>query len=70
MLPYDVSRLEVLSGPQGTLYGASTLGGLLKYALIEPDLNAFHAQVGGDVLGVAGGQRQSAAALAPRSPRR
>ncbi len=54
MLPYDVSRLEILSGPQGTLYGASTLGGLLKYALIEPDLNSFHAQVGGDVLGVSG----------------
>lgn len=54
MLPYDVSRLEILSGPQGTLYGASTLGGLLKYALIEPDLNTFHAQVGGDVLGVSG----------------
>ncbi|MEP6967050.1 MAG: TonB-dependent receptor, partial [Pseudomonadota bacterium] len=55
ILPYDVSRIEVLSGPQGTLYGASTLGGLLKYALTEPDLNAYHVQVGGDVLGVSGG---------------
>lgn len=55
MLPYDVSRIEVLSGPQGTLYGASTLGGLLKYALTEPDLTTYHVQVGGDVLGVSGG---------------
>ena len=55
LLPYDVSRIEVLSGPQGTLYGASTLGGLLKYDLTQADLHAFHAQAGADVLGVHGG---------------
>ena len=34
----DVERIEVLKGPQGTLYGASTLGGLIKIVSKKPDL--------------------------------
>ncbi len=52
LLPYDVANIQVLSGPQGTLYGATTLGGLLKYQLTQPNLHTFHAQVGGDIEGV------------------
>ncbi len=33
---FDIERIEVLRGPQGTLYGASTMGGLLKYVTEEP----------------------------------
>ncbi|HSZ53384.1 MAG TPA: TonB-dependent receptor [Caulobacteraceae bacterium] len=52
MLPYDLDRAEVLRGPQGTLYGASTMGGLIKYVLTAPDLNTFSGHIGGDVFGV------------------
>ena len=36
LLPYDVEQIEVLRGPQGTLYGAGAMGGLLKYVTRSP----------------------------------
>lgn len=38
---YDLERVEVLRGPQGTLYGATAQGGLLKYVTRKPDLRRF-----------------------------
>lgn len=38
MNPTDLDRVEVLKGPQGTLYGASSMGGLIKYVTRSPDL--------------------------------
>lgn len=38
---FDLNRVEVLRGPQGTLYGASTMGGLIKYVSVRPDLTRF-----------------------------
>lgn len=52
MLPYDIERIEVLSGPQGTLYGAGAMGGLIKYVTVQPDLNTRQFQVGGGLSNV------------------
>jgi outer membrane receptor protein involved in Fe transport len=49
LMPYDLARIEVLRGPQGTLYGASTIGGLLKYVTVAPDLDEFSGRVGGEL---------------------
>lgn len=42
---FDLNRVEVLKGPQGTLYGANALGGLLKYVTNAPDPSGFEAKV-------------------------
>ena len=42
--PFDLSRIEVLRGPQGTLYGASSFGGVLKYVTNAPRLDRFEAR--------------------------
>jgi iron complex outermembrane receptor protein len=39
--PADLEQIEVLKGPQGTLYGASNMGGLLKYETIQPNLTDY-----------------------------
>lgn len=43
--PYDLARVEVLKGPQGTLYGANALAGLLKYVTNPPDPSHFSASI-------------------------
>lgn len=41
----DIDRVEILRGPQGTLYGSGALGGIVRIVTSRPDLDEF----GGDV---------------------
>lgn len=43
--PGDLSSIEVLRGPQGTLYGASSMGGLLKYITKDPSFDGVNGRV-------------------------
>ncbi len=52
---YDMQRIEVLRGPQGTLYGASSLGGVLKFVTHDPQTDHFAARVRASVENVRGG---------------
>jgi len=65
---FDVSRIEVLRGPQGTLYGASTMGGLLKYVSVVPDTTAFAATARAGVVSTSGGGVGYDAAAAVNAP--
>jgi outer membrane receptor protein involved in Fe transport len=47
--PSDLQRIEVLRGPQGTLYGASSLGGLLKYVTLDPSFARVSGRVQADL---------------------
>jgi outer membrane receptor protein involved in Fe transport len=41
---FDIGRIEVLRGPQGTLYGASSLGGVIKYVPNRPSMERFEGR--------------------------
>ena len=46
---FDVDRVEVLRGPQGTLYGASSMGGAVRVLTAQPSFDRFavNAEIGG-----------------------
>lgn len=44
---FDLARVEVLKGPQGTLYGEGSMGGALRYITNDPDPNNYEFKING-----------------------
>jgi outer membrane receptor protein involved in Fe transport len=60
--PSDMASIQVLYGPQGTLYGDNAMGGLIEFTTIKPNVNRFFGRVAADVSsvysgGIGSGQR-------------
>ena len=53
--PYDISRVEVLRGPQGTLFGSGTLTGAVRFITNKPDAGGFDASLDVDLGDTQGG---------------
>ncbi|MCC2978308.1 TonB-dependent receptor [Sphingomonas sp. PL-96] len=52
---FDLERVEVLRGPQGTLYGDSSLGGTLRFITSQPELGQISGYANGQLAAVKGG---------------
>lgn len=58
---FDEDRIEVLRGPHGTLYGASSMGGTIHFVSNAPDLHQFSGNVHSWVSDTKGGSLNSEA---------
>jgi len=52
---YDLNRIEILRGPQGTLFGSGSMGGTVRLITNEPNLAKFQLTAGSVLSGTDGG---------------
>jgi iron complex outermembrane receptor protein len=52
---YDINRIELLRGPQGTLYGSGSMGGTVKLITNQPQLNTYEGSFQGTLSDTQGG---------------
>jgi len=55
--PGELSRIEVLRGPQGTLYGSNSMGGLVKFVTVDPSTAGFSGNLSAGLSGVSHGDQ-------------
>lgn len=53
--PSDLARIEVLRGPQGALYGAASMGGLVKFVTAAPSTSGVSGRLSAGISGIADG---------------
>lgn len=51
----DLERIEILRGPQGTLYGAGSVGGTVRFVTNKPNMREFEGSLSADFAGVGQG---------------
>lgn len=58
--PIDLQRVEILKGPQGTLYGQGAIAGTVKYVTNSPDFDGLYGNVKGSFASVEDGDTREA----------
>jgi len=67
-LVFDLDRIEVLRGPQGTLFGAGSEGGTVRFITPEPSQTKYSVYARGEVAGTKGGDPSYEAGVAVGGP--
>ncbi|MDB5460603.1 MAG: TonB-dependent receptor, partial [Caulobacteraceae bacterium] len=65
---FDVQRVEVLRGPQGTLFGGSAMGGAVRFITPEPSLTSFSGYGRAELADTVGGGLSYEAGIAEGGP--
>jgi outer membrane receptor protein involved in Fe transport len=65
---FDVDNVAILRGPQGTLFGSSSLGGAVNYQAAKPDLHDFSAHAQASLRGTREGEMGGAGKIMLNAP--